>query len=726
MSKTKILFSGLFLAIFMVGNAYSGNIGDVSALSITFEQNPADQYQLAKSTFLPETYDDLGLSGRHNTKYDFNKNDCSAYPLKSCPSGSKCDKCPVGAGYRLNSCTSPYILSGGTCTCPATVTLTFAKDKCIKYCDKKCIEKVCAAKSDSAFCTNGTQEYDDGCGKNTAKCCIACADTVTTKPANSSYTYSSCKDDDGTKNIQTGWACNSGYHKTSSNTCEKDCNVTNCAGYTLSSCPANGTCSTCTKTAANCSTDGTMYRLDSCATGYTKSGDACIILPKTEIGDILYSDLTTGKPDNHASSGKTAIGVVFDAERKLAVSLENENKSWFDRGGISVPGIHESWDHPKNTYKGKEYTKTIVDYCKANGKNCLAAKYSYLFTTQGTHIGDWYLPSVSELNLIYNNKKTLNNTLSVIKGMQITDDKHWASEKCSSASPYYRDFSKTENEYNGIGIAANKVEYNVRPIINYSDINGTDKPIADVTPELPYLYSDFTTSTNIDKNKIIIGIVFNKDKKLAISTEYKDAIWATENFDVPTINNYTSSDNAKADWNGKANTNNGINYCKTNNKSCPAISYAYTYRTAGTKSGDWYLPATGELNDLFTYKDKIDKNLNLLRNTNLPEYYYWSSTEVKGTCSSCSIGQAVQSAPNTIASVTKDTTYTTAVPIINYGTITPNPNTSRNAAQCIASDCELETNCYNRGLKTSYCNEKYSQCQSCCNNTPDKNCYHVY
>ncbi len=72
------------------------------------------------------------------------------------------------------------------------------------------------------------------------------------------------------------WSLQQRYHKQAANTCVKDCNVTNCAGYTLSSCPANGNCSTCTKTAANCSTDGTMYKLDSCKDGYSKSGDTCI------------------------------------------------------------------------------------------------------------------------------------------------------------------------------------------------------------------------------------------------------------------------------------------------------------------------------------------------------------------------------------------------------------------------------------------------------------------
>ena len=838
----RCLFLMLFATCFYGSNALAADF-DAPLASHNFftpELKPSpDAFKVAKSTWLPDSFDDLGLSGRHNTKYDFNKNDCSSYPLKTCPSNGKCTKCPVGAGYKLDSCNTGYTKTGDTCR----KKVEFCVENATTFKNNIPTDYVCSKITTNSLCNSSTQANCDKCYSScykincsgypldcqtisktalhiaTTEICPNCKNSTTSKCAKAYCKITECENGykvnaAGTACIEKDDTCPNGYYKscetgtqgtpqyTEKGTACYQCKpkttenmkvVVNfdksCpAGLSFKMTPKGGSAVTCSS--SQCYeydtgnypyapdgihsneteaivTVGTQINLSSIPSAvsdiksvsqkqtYSVSGTtysfnvndkATVIAGVGQdtasglgaydfwtlqcnsglamLGDILYSDMTTGRPENHAASGKTAIGVVFNADKKLALALENEKKSWYDQDNISVPGIYESWDHPKNTYNGKQYTKTIVDYCKANGKNCLAAKYSYLFTTKGTHIGDWYLPSISELNLIYNNKEMLNNTLSVIKGMQITDDKHWASEKCSSVSPYYRDFSKTENEYNGIGIAANKIKYNVRPIINYSDVNGADKPIADITPALPYLYSDFSTSTNIDKNKIIIGIVFNKDKKLAISTEYKEAVWATENFDIPTINNYTSTNDAKADWNGKANTGNAINYCKTNNKSCPAVSYANTYKTAGTKSGDWYLPATGELNDLFAHKDEIDINLNLLRSTNVPQTYYWSSTEIK--CPSCTIGQSVQSSPSTIVSVTKDTSWTTAVPIINYGTITPNQNTSRNAAQCIASDCELETNCYNRGLKTSYCNEKYSQCQSCCGSTPDKNCYHVY
>ena len=315
----RCLFLMLFVTCCYGSNALAADKSASLASHYVFtpELKPShDSFRLAKSTFLPDTYDDLGLSGRHNTKYDFNKNDCSAYPLKSCPSGSKCTKCPVGTGYRVNSCISPYILSGGTCSCPATVTLTFANDKCIKYCDKKCIEKVCAAKSDSTFCTKGTQDCDNGCGKNTRKCCVACTHTVTSKPANSSYTYSSCKDDDGTKNIQTGWTCNAGYHKYGDNLCDKDCNVTNCAGFTLTSCPAGKSCDSCTKTASNCSTDGTYYKVAGCSDNKKDTDTFWCTVP------VSIDCSTLGYKRSSGSCGSmTQIACPFDTSKVACIDF---------------------------------------------------------------------------------------------------------------------------------------------------------------------------------------------------------------------------------------------------------------------------------------------------------------------------------------------------------------------------------------------------------------------
>lgn len=267
------LFCGLALACFLVGNAAAGTLPHTLASHNLYTQNLkpiSDSFQIAKSTFLPDSYDDLGLSGHENTKYNYNKGDqCAAYPLSSCPAGGSCIKCPFNRKkLKVTSCGTPYLLSGGTCVCPTAKPLTCTNDKCSKYCGSTCIEKSCSPTADQTNCSNGTQACDDGCCGTKRQCCVPCVNKITTKPANSSYTTSSCTDGSGSHQIQTGWTCNSGYHQTGS-TCTKDCIVQNCSGYTLSTCPADKICSTCTKTASNCSTDGTYYQVTGCKNNLT-------------------------------------------------------------------------------------------------------------------------------------------------------------------------------------------------------------------------------------------------------------------------------------------------------------------------------------------------------------------------------------------------------------------------------------------------------------------------
>ena len=119
-----------------------------------------DSFKLAKSTWLPDSYDDLGLSGHDNTKYDFNKNDCSQYTLSSCPQNGKCTKCPVGTGWKLDSCDTGYTKMGDTCTKKAEF----------------CVENATTFKNripNDYYCDN--LEIDPKCsGSNCDKCFTSC------------------------------------------------------------------------------------------------------------------------------------------------------------------------------------------------------------------------------------------------------------------------------------------------------------------------------------------------------------------------------------------------------------------------------------------------------------------------------------------------------------------------------------------------------------------------
>ena len=140
------------------------------------------------------------------------------------------------------------------------------------------------------------------------------------------------------------------------------------------------------------------------------------------------------------------------------------------------------------------------------------------------------------------------------------------------------------------------------------------------------LYSDKSYYPFVVEDKTPIGVVFDCRKKLAIALDTESKRWSVEDFDVPTLSNYSSSA-VTADWQSKNNTRLVLDYCKTNGKSCPAFEYVNSYETEGTLAGDWYLPAAGELNAIYQKKDVLNTALRKIGGTKLPLDWHWSSSE---------------------------------------------------------------------------------------------------
>ncbi len=201
---------------------------------------------------------------------------------------------------------------------------------------------------------------------------------------------------------------------------------------------------------------------DCSALGYNKSESACsgdiIRCPfdtskvfckenKIEIGDILYSDMTTS---NSVISGKTPIGVVFDGERRRALALNEFVKIKWSTENFDIPTLtnypyYTSKDKAyMNDYDGKSNTKKIIDYCRANSKSCPAAEKAYSYSTTGTKAGDWYLPASAEIIAIANVSGRLNDTLKKIKGSEVFGISNGGSS--GSITRYFTYWASTESE----------------------------------------------------------------------------------------------------------------------------------------------------------------------------------------------------------------------------------------------------------------------------------------
>lgn len=215
-----------------------------------------------------------------------------------------------------------------------------------------------------------------------------------------------------------------------------------------------------TKTATDCKDMSTLKcPFDQskvfCVTAAEVPGGNC------EVGAILYSDKSCNV---NVVAGKIAIGVVFDSTNNLAVALrDGGSKTW-------MPGYEDIPDLPNLTstaiaiadWNGKNNTKAIINYCKANSKSCPAAEYANGFTTSGTAAGDWYLPALGELNAIYNGKAAINATMAKIGGTALTESYYWSSSEYGSNHAWLQALSdgKMGNYYK-------YSTYYVRPVLAF-------------------------------------------------------------------------------------------------------------------------------------------------------------------------------------------------------------------------------------------------------------------
>ena len=160
------------------------------------------------------------------------------------------------------------------------------------------------------------------------------------------------------------------------------------------------------------------------------------------LGDILYSDKKCYS--GGVQSGKTPIGIVFDADRRTAIALENSPSTMYWGGYESdIPGITNITDlsKAKQDFNGKANTAAIKAYDSSLSNNP-AAKYVYNYTTTGTNAGDWYLLALGELYTVYNNKDFLNYALSLVGKKAIpTNGNYWSSSEYSNYDAWYLRFS---------------------------------------------------------------------------------------------------------------------------------------------------------------------------------------------------------------------------------------------------------------------------------------------
>ena len=189
----------------------------------------------------------------------------------------------------------------------------------------------------------------------------------------------------------------------------------------------------------------------------SSAGDEEDTSPTCNIGDIFYSDMTCNA---NMVASKTPIGVVFDATNRLIIGLE-ESRQYWSTTTFDVPSLNDNSEaEAKNDLQGKNNTRVVLEYCKANGKSCPAFEYMNSYKTEGTQNGDWYLPALGELNAIYGNKDVLNITLGKIGGTKLGGYYYWSSSELS----YHDAWGFSDG---GVGYGSKTGYDYVRPVMQY-------------------------------------------------------------------------------------------------------------------------------------------------------------------------------------------------------------------------------------------------------------------
>lgn len=171
-------------------------------------------------------------------------------------------------------------------------------------------------------------------------------------------------------------------------------------------------------------------------------------------GDHVHDKATTVKNGFMSSEDKTKInriktyevgdlahgGIVFwmdeSEQHGLVCALEEQGNIRWNVEGDPTPA-HAFGDGP---YAGEMNTMLIIAAQARLGSTAVPYAASVcnelLHGLNGNSYGDWYLPSKTELQLIFENKLIINETVNKLGGEPLTDDYYWSSTERESGSAY--------------------------------------------------------------------------------------------------------------------------------------------------------------------------------------------------------------------------------------------------------------------------------------------------
>ena len=376
------------------------------------------------------------------------------------------------------------------------------------------------------------------------------------------------------------------------------------------------------------------YASCSCSSGLMWNDGACG--ENCPIGSILFNDFTCS---DDVVSGKTPIGVVVyksdDGKGGQAMALKSISRYEWSSEDVDISTLP---NYGSNSAASKDYDScgnTAKIIAAGDKSKYPAAWAANEYSTEGTSAGDWCLPAAGIFTSIYNNQSTINTGFSRANGTKFTSSTYaWSS---SETSYYYAWDSDFTNSY-GLRNVIKTNDYEVRPVVGFCDDaenyvydQATDSCVKDGVCRLGSIfYSDKTCSMRLKDGKTPIGVVVYVDgtgagQAMALKS-LGDYMWSTEYVDISGLTNYTSRDTASTDF--ASCENSAIIRAQGNSSTYPAVWAAYNYTTAGTKAGDWCLPAAGIFTSIYNNQSTINTGFSRANGTQFTSSTYaWASSE---------------------------------------------------------------------------------------------------
>ena len=191
---------------------------------------------------------------------------------------------------------------------------------------------------------------------------------------------------------------------------------------------------------------------------------------RVHVGDIYCTDNTTVSPDDFATSGKTALGVVFFVDNSQqhgwAVALNDassESMTWGDGGSLCYLN---SYNNNPQLVNGDTIGSARCDSIvrTAQRLNWDLADYATTVNAAMQCGAGWYLPSMGQLSVLYGSMPEINTALDAIAGSsKMNGLQYWS---CTEEN--YGVISAWLLNYDGAAIATPKATTaKVRAIRNF-------------------------------------------------------------------------------------------------------------------------------------------------------------------------------------------------------------------------------------------------------------------